>query len=299
MADTASASASKTSKTPISQMGTPATGTVTSNKIKNFLSSAQEQITNGFVSTATEIANKASEIGKAAIEGAQNLMTPKASNTETADTKPPLIPPNQFSTTKGMVSIPSPGAHVWVMFENGDPNYPIVLGNILGKGDYHGVYEIQKSTPTNQPAPETTAPPDTPGDPNAPKPSGSTVEAADAWQKKIQNGGYTARGQYYNGHSQGYCFRGVKTGLLEGGVTTGYMDGISAKNAGPSLLSNGFTKTNITDARQAPPGSVIVYGGGRHGHIEMRTSDGGYVSDFYSRNPPNPQNRPVLGIYTK
>lgn len=82
----------------------------------------------------------------AAILAGQKNPVPVKSNTENADPNPPFITPNQYSKAKGMISIPTPGAHVWVMFEGGDPNYPIVLGTIFGKEDYHGIYDMKAST---------------------------------------------------------------------------------------------------------------------------------------------------------
>lgn len=68
----------------------------------------------------------------------------KRTNTELSDTNPALIPPNLFSKAKGMISILTPGAHVWVMFEGGDPNYPIVVGSIYGQRDIFGIHDMQE-----------------------------------------------------------------------------------------------------------------------------------------------------------
>lgn len=53
----------------------------------------------------------------------------------------PMRSPDYNNDFKGMVSIPGVGAHVWIYFENGDLNYPIILGSFAAKVDYRGIYE--------------------------------------------------------------------------------------------------------------------------------------------------------------
>ena len=44
---------------------------------------------------------------------------------------------------KGIISVPGVGAHVWIRFESGDPNYPIVIGTFMAQTDYKGVYKTE------------------------------------------------------------------------------------------------------------------------------------------------------------
>ena len=53
----------------------------------------------------------------------------------------PMRSPDYNNDFKGMVSIPGVGAHVWIYFENGDLNYPIILGSFAAKVDYRGIFE--------------------------------------------------------------------------------------------------------------------------------------------------------------
>ena len=46
---------------------------------------------------------------------------------------------NEF---KGMISIPGVGSHVWINFENGDTNYPVVLGVITNSSDIGGIFQV-------------------------------------------------------------------------------------------------------------------------------------------------------------
>lgn len=62
---------------------------------------------------------------------------------------------------KGMMAIPGVGSHVWVIFENGDPNFPIIIGTFADQNAYKGVYEAkepeeQSQTVESTPTPEGT-----------------------------------------------------------------------------------------------------------------------------------------------
>jgi len=80
------------------------------------------------------------------------------------------------------------------------------------------------------------------------------------------------------------CFRYVKAGLLQASWVDSYFNEESAKDAETHLLEANFRKTKITDPRLAPRGSVLVYGGGEHGHIEVRVQ-GGFLSDYLNPEP--------------
>lgn len=107
------------------------------------------------------------------------------------------------------------------------------------------------------------------------------------------------------------CYRGVKTALLKSGITDGkYLSGISAKSAGKFLEKAGFVnllkteyKEKIKTPYDCPKGAVIVYSGGRNGHIEICTGTG-FVSDYYSSEPRTGRSmsanrRTVIGVYIK
>lgn len=44
---------------------------------------------------------------------------------------------------KGLFGIPSVGAHVWVFFEQGDPNFPVIWGLSHGKSEWNEIYNPQ------------------------------------------------------------------------------------------------------------------------------------------------------------
>lgn len=53
----------------------------------------------------------------------------------------PMRSPDYNNDYKGMISIPGVGSHVWIYFENGDLNYPIILGSFASQVDYRGIFE--------------------------------------------------------------------------------------------------------------------------------------------------------------
>lgn len=117
---------------------------------------------------------------------------------------------------------------------------------------------------------------------------GSLAATANALQNQI--GGKS---------SSGDCAAFVGAALSAGNTGTSY-PGVNASSYGGALSSQGYTRLNITNPYDAPAGAVIVYSGGTYGHVEMRTSDGGFVSDYYSTNARSDAGtRTVTGIYYK
>lgn len=49
---------------------------------------------------------------------------------------------NYNNDWKGLMGIPGVGSHVWVRFENGDPNFPIIMGTYANQANYKGIYKI-------------------------------------------------------------------------------------------------------------------------------------------------------------
>jgi hypothetical protein len=87
-----------------------------------------------------------------------------------------------------------------------------------------------------------------------------------------------------NARSHGLCWRYVKTALLASGALKSYPTTAYAAEAGTELVNSyGFVRLSINDPYAAPVGSVLVYGYGSHGHVEIRARDG-FVSDYHSKN---------------
>lgn len=52
--------------------------------------------------------------------------------------------PNGYSNeAKGAFCIPAVGAHVWVFFREGNPNFPVYFAASFGQSDWQGIYETQ------------------------------------------------------------------------------------------------------------------------------------------------------------
>lgn len=107
------------------------------------------------------------------------------------------------------------------------------------------------------------------------------------------------------GSSKGQCYRHAKVGLKVSGLVDKYLKGESAKTAGRELEKWCFQNILglVRTPEEAPVGSILVYEGGRHGHLEVRTEDG-FVSDYTSRNPRtgkgySGRNRILTGVYVK
>jgi hypothetical protein len=90
----------------------------------------------------------------------------------------------------------------------------------------------------------------------------------------------------------GACFRYVKDGLLSSGLTKSRLPHAAAYTAKGQLENHGFyniwtdknLKQEIKNYDDIPIGTILVYSGGKYGHIEVKT-DKGFVSDYVSKNP--------------
>ena len=99
-----------------------------------------------------------------------------------------------------------------------------------------------------------------------------------------------------NASSKGRCWHYVKTALVASGAITSYPKTAYANQAGSELVQSfGFSRLSVRDPYSAPIGSVLVYGGGGCGHVEIRTKDG-FVSDYHSKNRCF---YPLLAVYAK
>lgn len=114
-------------------------------------------------------------------------------------------------------------------------------------------------------------------------------------------------GSKSRGASVGRCLMYVKMSMLSGNFFNNYPSQLHARDFGSNLSRAGFTNLMETpgfeeiDPENAPAGSIIVYRGGDSGHIEVKTEDGRYMSDFVSSTPISSRtNRRVpIGIYVK
>lgn len=98
----------------------------------------------------------------------------------------------------------------------------------------------------------------------------------------------------------GWCYRYVKIALFESGMTSKYIGGASAVQAGKYLEKEGFInllKTSKKKTPRAPIGSILVYKTkrNRHGHIEVKTNSNEFISDYVRNNADGK----LIGIYIK
>lgn len=119
-------------------------------------------------------------------------------------------------------------------------------------------------------------------------------------------------------YSRNESFRSVKLALQSAGLVKKYLEPKSAEKAGWALRQEGFKnllmdskiKDSIKSPYDAPRGAVLVYSGGLHGSIEIKTGQkgqGGFVSDHsndVARTGTNKQsmygrNRTLIGVYIK
>jgi hypothetical protein len=97
-------------------------------------------------------------------------------------------------------------------------------------------------------------------------------------------------------HSTLRCWHSVKAALVDAGVVSSTPTTAYANQAGQELVHNyGFVQLHVRDPYDAPVGSVLVYGGGGAGHVELRTPHG-FASDYRSCWRCK---YPLIGVYAK
>lgn len=112
--------------------------------------------------------------------------------------------------------------------------------------------------------------------------------------------GQCAPGQGKNPASQNYCYRAVKHALGAAGAKHGALTSGSAIQAHTrGDLKRAGLKQVSANIASAPNGAVLVYSGGAHGHIEIKTCDSNgvckYCSDYCSARPSR---RALAAVYT-
>ena len=111
--------------------------------------------------------------------------------------------------------------------------------------------------------------------------------------------------------SVGHCYRYVKYALIGAGVVEkksawpakNRYEMVYAKSAGKSLERLGFKniKSEGIDAKKAPKGAILVYdGGSKYGHVEIKTGENEFTSDYIDDQPVSIKGRyRLIGVYIK
>jgi hypothetical protein len=135
----------------------------------------------------------------------------------------------------------------------------------------------------------------------------------DDYLSKLQNAAYhnalerrcsDAYGCRSGNVAKGKCRSGVRDTLVEMGYLkeTDRPDPdphVKASNFEPWLETKGFTNAIAKyDSHHAPPGAVLVYSGGKYGHIEIKVDRDSYCSDYCVDYPRDDAGtRHLIGVY--
>jgi hypothetical protein len=137
------------------------------------------------------------------------------------------------------------------------------------------------------------------------------MDAVAAWAKRLATKRCTGQsissctGSKAASKPTGYCWRHVKLALQRGGAVDEYIPSVNAFDAhNHGLLERrGFCNVS-TNASEAPINSILVYErtdrrSGNPGHIEIKTGQNEFVSDFITDKPISDYNskRKLVGAY--
>ena len=111
------------------------TGSVSDSNFIDTVTSATSALT-GEGAAPSNFYDEAIRINDAFADAANNINRPNPLSYE--------YKPNGYSNeAKGAFCIPAVGAHVWVFFREGNPNFPVYFAASFGQSDWQGIYESQ------------------------------------------------------------------------------------------------------------------------------------------------------------
>ncbi|HVK61589.1 MAG TPA: hypothetical protein VM432_08570 [Bdellovibrionales bacterium] len=101
--------------------------------------------------------------------------------------------------------------------------------------------------------------------------------------------------------TKGACKEAVNDTLTEAGLIPDRVPGLPARMMHPGLADKGFVNimATVKDSMNAPVPSVLVYDGGKSGHVEIRVDEDSFCSDFCTDKPIDKKStkRRLIGIY--
>lgn len=112
------------------------TGSVSDSNFLETVTSATSALT-GEGAAPSNFYDEVTRVSDAFTDASKNINRPNPLSYE--------YKPNAYSNeAKGSFCIPAVGAHVWVFFREGNPNFPVYFAASFGQSDWHGIYESQK-----------------------------------------------------------------------------------------------------------------------------------------------------------
>ena len=111
------------------------TGSVSDSNFLDTVTSATSALT-GEGAAPSNFYDETTRVNDAFFDASMNVNRPNPLSYE--------YKPNGYSNeAKGAFCIPSVGAHVWVFFREGNPNFPVYFAASFGQQDWQGIYESQ------------------------------------------------------------------------------------------------------------------------------------------------------------
>lgn len=111
------------------------TGSVSDSNFLETVTSATTALTSQGAA-ASNFYDETTRVSDAFVDASKNVNRPNPLSYE--------YKPNGYSNeAKGAFCIPSVGAHVWVFFREGNPNFPVYFAASFGQSDWQGIYESQ------------------------------------------------------------------------------------------------------------------------------------------------------------
>jgi hypothetical protein len=230
----------------------------------------------------------------------------------------PMRSADYNNSWKGIISVPGVGAHVWIRFESGDPNYPIVIGTFMAQADYKGVYKtetvpekteepedpVSPTSPTTNPAGLPENPEESTDGPDSSLfPPNAEAQSTDGTKNSI-NGRQTSYGYANDPYKDSRSAKGIGAFVPdaeEAKIKAGQYSDYKLRTGDIALsrdIESSFRKGGISPGQNV---TVNYADGTTHtGRWMDRTAD--YLSnrvDLYSPNGPNPRDGAKITSFSK
>lgn len=133
---------------PWAETSAPLTSENASGRFNNFSLQATVSDTNVYSNLSAADSSSSGELYDESLFRLTDAFSVSGNNINKPNPYSYMYKPNTYSNkAKGSFGIPSVGAHVYVFFRDGNPQFPVLIGASYGKDDWQGIYDNEVDYP--------------------------------------------------------------------------------------------------------------------------------------------------------
>ena len=133
---------------PWAETAQPLVSENASGRYNSYANSSSVSDTNSFDNFLDPQSSSSGEYYDSALNRLNDEFNSNSKNVNNPNPYSFMYKPNTYANkAKGSFGIPSVGAHVYVFFREGNPNFPVILASAYGISDWQGIYENEVDYP--------------------------------------------------------------------------------------------------------------------------------------------------------